>query len=79
MQITPELASIVLAFGVDWVAYRLFLKERLTLKRFESAIIGGAASFFISSALVPFRESWTSEMTVLVGLSLLIFAAIKSK
>jgi len=77
LQITPELGSIVLAFGVDWIAYRM-LGERLTLKRFKSALAGGFVSFMLWTLLSSLKASWTPGMMVLIGAFLLIVASSKS-
>ena len=79
MQVTPELASIVLAFAGDWVVYRLLSGERLTLNRLMSAMLGGAASFIASIILSPLRALWTPDTTFFVGIVLLIAAWSKGK
>jgi len=79
LQITPELASIVLAFGLDRLAFRLFLKERLTEKRFLSAVGSGLISLIAPSFISPYIASWTPDMMLWLGVSCVIAACIKTK
>lgn len=79
MEITCELAAIVLALGLDWVVYRVFLNERLTLKRFESAVAGGLLSWIVWTFLSPLTASWKPDAILYAGLALIVLAAVKNR
>lgn len=79
MEIPPELATVVLAFGVDRLVYRLFLGERLTLNRFASAVAGGFLSLVAWGFLSPVTASWTSSALFGLGVLLMVLASSKKR
>lgn len=79
LETTPELATVVLAFGIDWIVYRVFLHERLTWNRFLSAVTGGLLSSIAWTFLSPLTASWKPDAILGAGLALILLAAVKNR
>ena len=79
MEITPEVATVVLAFGVDWFVYRAFLGERLTWKRFWSAVAGGFLSWIAWGFLSSLTATSKPDAVLVAGLFLILVASVRNR